>query len=98
MASPHQHQPAETLPLLVPQTRPYFTHSLWRGGFAAAAVPLVMATPPDVQRTLGVAVKEIRTAPESLTQEELSGRTGVHPTYISDVEARVPATPAGRRS
>jgi transcriptional regulator with XRE-family HTH domain len=38
-----------------------------------------------VQRTLGLAVKELRNG-AGITQEELSGRTGVHPTYISDVE------------
>jgi transcriptional regulator with XRE-family HTH domain len=39
----------------------------------------------EVQRTLGLAVKELR-ARAGLTQEQLSDTTGVHPTYISDVE------------
>jgi transcriptional regulator with XRE-family HTH domain len=39
----------------------------------------------DVQRALGLAVKELR-AKAGITQEELSSRTGVHPTYVSDVE------------
>jgi transcriptional regulator with XRE-family HTH domain len=38
-----------------------------------------------VQERLGQAVKEIRSA-RSLTQEELAHRSGLHPTYISDVE------------
>jgi transcriptional regulator with XRE-family HTH domain len=44
-----------------------------------------MADPPDVRRVLGQAVKRIR-AERGLTQEELSSRTGLHPTYISDIE------------
>lgn len=42
-------------------------------------------TTADVQRLLGLALKELRTS-QKLTQEELSARTGVHPTYISDIE------------
>jgi transcriptional regulator with XRE-family HTH domain len=38
-----------------------------------------------VQERLGRAVKEIRAA-RSLTQEELAHRSGLHPTYVSDVE------------
>jgi transcriptional regulator with XRE-family HTH domain len=38
-----------------------------------------------VQKRLGLAVKEVRTA-KAVTQEELSRRTGLHPTYISDIE------------
>jgi transcriptional regulator with XRE-family HTH domain len=38
-----------------------------------------------VQERLGQAIKEIR-ATRSLTQEELAHRSGLHPTYISDVE------------
>jgi transcriptional regulator with XRE-family HTH domain len=38
-----------------------------------------------VQRRLGAAVKEIRTA-RAITQEELARRTDLHPTYISDIE------------
>jgi transcriptional regulator with XRE-family HTH domain len=37
------------------------------------------------QRRLGAALKALRSTRE-ITQEELSGRTGLHPTYISDVE------------
>jgi transcriptional regulator with XRE-family HTH domain len=44
-----------------------------------------MATPDETQRNLGLAVKTLRTN-LGITQEELSNRTGVHPTYISDVE------------
>lgn len=39
----------------------------------------------DVQRQLGLAMKKLRAAAE-ITQEELAARTGVHTTYISDVE------------
>jgi transcriptional regulator with XRE-family HTH domain len=38
-----------------------------------------------VQERLGQAVREIRKG-HSLTQEELAHRSGLHPTYISDVE------------
>jgi transcriptional regulator with XRE-family HTH domain len=44
-----------------------------------------MATPDETQRNLGLAVKTLRTN-LGITQEELSNRTGVHPTYISDIE------------
>ncbi|HEX4838346.1 MAG TPA: helix-turn-helix transcriptional regulator [Solirubrobacteraceae bacterium] len=44
-----------------------------------------MATPDQLQRNLGMAVKTLRSN-LGITQEELSNRTGVHPTYISDVE------------
>lgn len=47
-----------------------------------------MPSTPDtavVQRRLGAAVKLIRHA-AGVTQEELSHRTGLHTTYISDVE------------
>jgi len=39
----------------------------------------------DAPRLLGQAVKRLR-ADRAITQEELSRRTGLHPTYISDVE------------
>lgn len=44
-----------------------------------------MPEQPNVQRLLGLALRELRTA-EGITQEELSMRTGVHATYVSDVE------------
>ena len=47
-----------------------------------------MPTPPEtvaVQRRLGRAIKSVRSE-RSITQEELSRRTGLHPTYISDIE------------
>lgn len=44
-----------------------------------------MATPDETQRNLGMAVKTLRTK-LGITQEALSNRTGVHPTYISDIE------------
>jgi transcriptional regulator with XRE-family HTH domain len=44
-----------------------------------------MATPGETQQNLGLAVKALRTN-LGITQEELSNRTGVHPTYVSDVE------------
>jgi transcriptional regulator with XRE-family HTH domain len=44
-----------------------------------------MAQPDRIQRSLGRAIKELRTS-RGITQEELSHRTGLHPTYISDVE------------
>ena len=45
----------------------------------------LMPAKPEVQRRLGKAVKEIRAA-KAVTQEELSHRTGLHTTYISDIE------------
>jgi transcriptional regulator with XRE-family HTH domain len=47
-----------------------------------------MASTPDtavVQRRLGAAVKSVRRT-AGVTQEELSHRTGLHTTYISDIE------------
>jgi transcriptional regulator with XRE-family HTH domain len=44
-----------------------------------------MATPGKTQRSLGLAVKALRTN-LGITQEELSNRTGVHATYVSDIE------------
>jgi transcriptional regulator with XRE-family HTH domain len=46
----------------------------------------------EVQQLLGRAGKEVRTT-KAITQEELSRRTGLHPTYISDIErgARSPS-------
>jgi transcriptional regulator with XRE-family HTH domain len=44
-----------------------------------------MATHPKVQRDLGKAIKQLR-ALRAITQEELANRTGLHPTYISDME------------
>ncbi len=47
-----------------------------------------MPTSPEtlaVQRRLGLAIKSVRRERE-ITQEELSRRTGLHPTYVSDVE------------
>jgi transcriptional regulator with XRE-family HTH domain len=38
-----------------------------------------------IQTHLGHAVKQLRAARE-FTQEELSRRTGLHPTYLSDIE------------
>lgn len=37
------------------------------------------------QNALGLAVKRLRTE-AGITQEDLSARTGTHPTYISDIE------------
>lgn len=45
----------------------------------------LMPAKPEVQQRLGKAVKELRTA-KAITQEELSHRTGLHTTYISDIE------------
>ncbi len=39
----------------------------------------------DVQRKLGQAVKAMRTE-RSVTQKELSRRTRLHSTYVSDIE------------
>lgn len=45
-----------------------------------------MPTAPDEnQRALGQALKTLRSS-RHMTQEELSARTGTHPTYISDIE------------
>lgn len=44
-----------------------------------------MAAKTQVQERLGQAIKEIR-ASKSLTQEDLADRSGLHPTYISDIE------------
>ena len=41
--------------------------------------------PPLVQRRLGQAVKAVRER-QGKTQEEVSRRSGLHPTYISDIE------------
>jgi len=38
-----------------------------------------------VQVRLGLAVKTVRKS-KAVTQDELSRRTGLHPTYISDIE------------
>jgi transcriptional regulator with XRE-family HTH domain len=44
-----------------------------------------MAAKTQIQKRLGRAIKEVR-ASKSLTQEELAYRSGLHPTYISDIE------------
>jgi len=44
-----------------------------------------MAGKSPVQERLGRAVKDVR-ASRSMTQEELAERSGLHPTYISDIE------------
>jgi len=45
-----------------------------------------MATESDgTQRALGQALKALRSS-RQMTQEEVSARTGTHPTYISDIE------------
>jgi transcriptional regulator with XRE-family HTH domain len=44
-----------------------------------------MAAKTLVQARLGRAIKEVR-ASKSLTQEDLAHRSGLHPTYISDIE------------
>ncbi len=44
-----------------------------------------MAAKTQVQQRLGQAIKEVRSA-KSLTQEQLADRSGLHPTYISDIE------------
>jgi transcriptional regulator with XRE-family HTH domain len=44
-----------------------------------------MAGKAQVQEHLGQAIKGVRSA-RSLTQEELAHRSGLHPTYISDIE------------
>jgi transcriptional regulator with XRE-family HTH domain len=38
-----------------------------------------------IQRRLGRAVKEVRVS-RGLTQEQVSAASGLHPTYISDIE------------
>jgi len=51
-----------------------------------------------VQRQLGRAVKEIR-ARQGLTQEQVASASGLHPTYVSDIErgARNPSWEAMTR-
>jgi transcriptional regulator with XRE-family HTH domain len=44
-----------------------------------------MASKTQIQERLGQAIKEVRAA-RALTQEEVSYRSGLHPTYISDME------------
>jgi transcriptional regulator with XRE-family HTH domain len=39
----------------------------------------------DIRAQLGQTVKRLR-AERQLTQEQLSHRTGIHPTYLSDIE------------
>lgn len=73
--------------LRTPAGRAYLTHRLWRNCWAADTVPGVPSSPESirVQRRLGLAVKAVRQE-KAITQEELSRRTGLHPTYISDIE------------
>jgi transcriptional regulator with XRE-family HTH domain len=44
-----------------------------------------MAQRSAIQRRLGRAVKAVRVA-RGLTQEQVSAVSGLHPTYISDIE------------
>lgn len=44
-----------------------------------------MAERSAIQRRLGRAVKEVRIS-RGLTQEQVSAASGLHPTYISDIE------------
>ncbi len=44
-----------------------------------------MAERSAIQRRLGRAVKQVRVA-RGLTQEQVSASSGLHPTYISDIE------------
>lgn len=44
-----------------------------------------MARDADVQQRLGRAVKAVR-ARQGLTQEQVSATSGLHPTYLSDIE------------
>jgi transcriptional regulator with XRE-family HTH domain len=44
-----------------------------------------MADRSSVQRRLGRAVKVVRVS-RGLTQEQVSANSGLHPTYISDIE------------
>lgn len=64
--------------------RPYFTYRLWSPEAARETVGRVRSD-PCVRAALGRAIKESRAA-VGVTQEELSRRTGLHPTYIADVE------------
>ena len=58
----------------------------------------LVADRSSIQRRLGRAVKEIRVQ-RGLTQEEVSATSGLHPTYISDIErgARNPSWEAMTR-
>jgi transcriptional regulator with XRE-family HTH domain len=47
--------------------------------------PGAMPDKPRIQQLLGKAVKEVR-ASRAITQEELAARSGLHATYISDIE------------
>jgi transcriptional regulator with XRE-family HTH domain len=57
-----------------------------------------MPRSPAVQRRLGQAVKTVRTA-NGKTQEDVARASGLHPTYISDIErgARNPSWEAVTR-
>lgn len=44
-----------------------------------------MAQRTETQRRLGRAVKQVRIR-RGLTQEQVSAASGLHPTYISDIE------------
>jgi DNA-binding XRE family transcriptional regulator len=70
--------------VVAPPNKQIITDRLWNFHGSAATV---RAVPEDraVQQRLGQAVKELRKQAK-ITQEELSERTGVHPTYISDIE------------
>jgi DNA-binding XRE family transcriptional regulator len=52
-------------------------------GYRAGWGPV--AKHPKLQSDLGNAIKELRGL-RAITQEELASRTGLHPTYISDME------------
>lgn len=57
-----------------------------------------MAERSAIQRRLGRAVKTVRVS-RGLTQEQVSAASGLHPTYISDIErgARNPSWEAVTR-
>jgi transcriptional regulator with XRE-family HTH domain len=57
-----------------------------------------MPRAPAVQRRLGQAVKAVRAA-QGKTQEDVARASGLHPTYISDIErgARNPSWEAVTR-
>lgn len=64
--------------------RSYFTHRLWRACGAADTVARV-ADRVAIQARLGRAVRGVRLR-QGLTQEQVSAGSGLHPTYISDIE------------
>ena len=64
--------------------RSYITDRLWRC-IASSDTVAAVADRASTQVRLGRAIKQVRVA-HGLTQEQVSAASGLHPTYISDIE------------